>query len=103
MFAVISDGNRQYRVTPGDELTIDYRSSSEPGQTIQFDHVLLANGGGTSAIGKPAIDGATVEAEVIETEVKGPKLEIQKIRRRKNSRRSHERERGSVSYGSSEK
>ena len=87
MFAVITDGSHQYRVSPGDELTIDYRKGSEPGQTIEFDRVLLANGGGSSAIGQPVIDGATVTAEVVETEVKGPKLEIQKIRRRKNSRR----------------
>ena len=60
MFAVITDGSHQYRVSAGDELTIDYRKGSEPGQTIEFDRVLLANGGGASAIGQPVIDGATV-------------------------------------------
>ena len=87
MFAVIVDGSRQYRVSPGEQLTIDYRSGSEAGETIAFDRVLLANGGGASSIGTPVIEGARVEAEVLEVEVKGPKLEIQKIRRRKNSRR----------------
>lgn len=87
MFAVIEDGNRQYRVQQGDTLTIDYRAEIEPGQTITFDRVLIANGGGASQIGRPAIDGALVEAEVVDPLIKGEKLEIQKFRRRKNSRR----------------
>jgi len=87
MFAVIEDGSRQYRVTPGEMLTVDFRSDAKKGDTLTFDRVLLANGGGTSAVGRPVIDGATVEGEVVVAEEKGPKLEIQKIRRRKNSRR----------------
>jgi large subunit ribosomal protein L21 len=87
MFAVIEDGSRQYRVTPGEMLTVDYRADAKKGDTLTFDRVLLANGGGASAIGQPVIDGATVEAEVVIAEEKGPKLEVQKIRRRKNSRR----------------
>ena len=87
MFAVIEDGSRQYRVAQGDTLTVDYRADVENGDSITFDRVLLANGGGPTAIGRPTIDGAVVEAEVIVSEAKGPKLEVQKIRRRKNSRR----------------
>lgn len=86
MFAIIEDGNRQYRVEAGDELNVDYRAGSEAGQTLTFERILLANGGGSSMIGKPVIDGAKVEAEIVEPEFKGKKLEIQKLRRRKNSR-----------------
>ena len=87
MFAIIEDGNRQYRVQEGGTLTVDFRADSEMGQSLTFDRVLLANGGAASVIGKPIIAGATVEAEVIVPLDKGPKLEVQKIRRRKNSRR----------------
>ena len=87
MFAIIEDGSRQYRVTPGEKLSIDYRKDAEEGGTITFDRVLLANGGGASTIGSPLIAGATVTAEVLYALDKGQKLEIQKIRRRKNSRR----------------
>ena len=86
MFAVIQDGSRQFRVEAGDELEVDYRSDANSGDAVSFDRVLIANGGGSSTIGNPTIDGATVEAEVVNELVKGPKLEIQKIRRRKNSR-----------------
>ena len=87
MFAVIEDGSHQHRVQAGDRLSIDFRSDANAGDTITFEKVLLANGGGASIVGKPVIDGATVAAEVLIAEEKGPKLEIQKIRRRKNSRR----------------
>lgn len=87
MFAVIEDGSHQHRVQTGDRLSIDYRSDANPGDTITFERVLIANGGGASMVGRPSIDGATVAAEVVIPEEKGPKLEIQKIRRRKNSRR----------------
>jgi large subunit ribosomal protein L21 len=87
MFAVISDGSRQYRVQEGDTLLVDYREGAEKGHALRFEQVLLANAGGPSAIGLPGISGALVEATVVDPEVKGKKLEIGKFRRRKNSRR----------------
>ncbi|MFK7778697.1 MAG: 50S ribosomal protein L21 [Gimesia sp.] len=87
MFAVIEDGSHQHKIQEGDILTIDYRDTVEKGESITFESVLLANGGGASCIGAPSIEGASVEAEVVLPELKGEKLEIQKFRRRKNSRR----------------
>ncbi|WP_339728746.1 50S ribosomal protein L21 [uncultured Gimesia sp.] len=87
MFVVIEDGSHQYKIQEGEILTIDYRATANEGDAITFESVLLANGGGASAIGAPTIEGATVEAEVVNPEFKGEKLEIQKFRRRKNSRR----------------
>ncbi|HID24187.1 MAG TPA: 50S ribosomal protein L21 [Planctomycetaceae bacterium] len=87
MFAIIEDGSHQYRVQSGETLTIDFRADVKKGDPITFDRVLLANAGGSSAIGRPLIEGAAVEAVVVTPLVKGPKLEIQKFRRRKNSRR----------------
>lgn len=87
MFAIIADGGRQYRVSQGDRLSVDYRSDVNAGDSIKFEQVLLANGGASSVIGQPAIAGASVTGKVIYAEDKGPKLEVQKIRRRKNSRR----------------
>ncbi len=86
MFAIVENGSRQHRVSPGQLLTIDYRSDVNDGDAVTFDRVLLANGGGASKIGKPVVEGATVEGEVVRELQKGPKLEVQKLRRRKNSR-----------------
>jgi large subunit ribosomal protein L21 len=87
MFAIIEDGSRQYKVAAGETLVVDYRDSANDGDTLQFDRVLLANGGGSSSIGQPTIEGASVTAKVVEATTKGEKLEIQKFRRRKNSKR----------------
>lgn len=87
MFAIIENGSRQHRVEEGDLLSVDFQSEAKEGETLTFDRVLIANGGGASIIGAPVIEGATVQGEVTIEEEKGEKLEIQKIRRRKNSRR----------------
>lgn len=87
MFAIIEDGNRQYKVSAGETLVVDYRDTAKDGDTLKFERVLLANAGGASLIGQPVIAGASVTAEVVEALTKGEKLEVQKFRRRKNSLR----------------
>lgn len=87
MFAIFEDGSRQYKVQPGDKLVVDYRADAQVGETITFDKVLLANGGGASVIGLPTIAGATITGEVVNALFKGPKLEVQKLRRRHASKR----------------
>ncbi len=87
MFAVFEDGSRQYKVRQGDILAVDLRSDVVDGQTLTFDKVLLANGGGASVLGRPVIEGATVTGEVVMAVMKGIKLEIQKHYRRNASRK----------------
>jgi len=87
MYAIIVDGGRQFKVTEGEELQIDYRGEEvESGTEIVFDRVLAAGIGADLKIGQPTLAGAQVTATVLE-DVKGPKLVIQKFRRRKNSKR----------------
>jgi large subunit ribosomal protein L21 len=87
MFAIIEESGRQLRVSAGDVLTIDFQAEAKEGQELKFSHVLLANGGGESVIGRPEIASASVTATVVSPLEKGPKLFIQKFRRRKNYRR----------------
>jgi large subunit ribosomal protein L21 len=87
MFAIIADGGRQYKVSPGDRLSVDLMEELAPGAEVTFDNVLLANGGGASQVGKPTLDGAKVAAKVVMPLQKGPKLEVTVFRRRKNSRK----------------
>jgi large subunit ribosomal protein L21 len=87
MFAVFEDGSRQYKVRQGDVLIVDLRSEAQNGQTVTFDQVLLANGGGASVVGRPVIEGAAVTAEVVNPLFKGIKLEIQHFHRRNASRK----------------
>ena len=84
MYAIITDGSRQYKVEEGQELDVDYRDVPA-GEELTFDRILAVSGDDGLKLGKPTVEGATVTAEVIGP-IKGEKLYIQKFRRRKNSR-----------------
>ncbi len=84
MYAVFEDGSRQYKVSEGDLVTVDYRDG-EVGTRLEFKRVLLYAGGDTTHIGRPTIDGARILAEVVGHP--STKLYIQHFRKRKNYRR----------------
>ena len=84
MYAVFEDGSRQYRVSEGDVVTLDYRDVPV-GTRLEFPRVLLYQGGEGLQIGQPLIDGARVLVEVVDHP--STKLYIQHFRRRKNYRR----------------
>ena len=85
MYAVFQNGGRQYRVSAGDELVLD-KQPADPGQTLEFDQVLLCSQEDGTRVGAPYLDGAKVVAEVLDHEL-GPKVIIGKARRRKRYRR----------------
>ena len=85
MYAIISDGGRQFKVEEGQQLDVDYRDAST-GDEITFDRVLAVSGNEGVQLGKPVVEGASVTAEVVGVE-RGEKLVVQKCRRRKNTKR----------------
>lgn len=85
MYAIFSDGGRQFKVSEGQVIDIDFREVAE-GSEITFDRVLAVSTGDQFRLGQPVVAGASVVARV-QGEVKGEKLTIQKMRRRKNMRR----------------
>lgn len=85
MYAIIVDGGRQYKVTEGQELVIDYRDASS-GDAVSFDKVVAFSNGSDLKLGVPTLGGASVAAKVLGV-VQGPKLVVQKFRRRKTYRR----------------
>lgn len=85
MYAIIQDGGKQYRVSEGDRIEVEYRDAAR-GDQVQFDQVLLFSGSAGTLVGKPTIDGAVVVTEVLEQGM-GPKIKVQKFKRRKNYRR----------------
>lgn len=85
MYAIFSDSGRQYKVSEGQVIDIDFREVAE-GSEITFDRVLALSDGEQFKLGQPTVQGARVVARV-QGEVKGDKLIIQKMRRRKNMRR----------------
>lgn len=84
-YCIIADSGRQYRVSEGQELEVDFRPV-ERGSELVLDKVLAVSKDGKLQLGTPLIDGAVVKAEVLGL-VQGEKIYIQKFRRRKNYRR----------------
>jgi large subunit ribosomal protein L21 len=84
MYAVFVDGSRQYRVSQGDLVKLDYRDV-EAGSELELNRVLLYKDGNEAQIGRPLVEGARVVTEVVGTP--STKYYIQHFRRRKNYRR----------------
>jgi large subunit ribosomal protein L21 len=84
MYAVFEDGSRQYKVSEGDKVKVDYREA-DVGTRLEFPRVLIYAGGETVQIGQPTVDGARIVAEVVEHP--STKTYVQHFRRRKNYRR----------------
>lgn len=83
MYAVFEDGSRQYRVSQGDVVEVDYRDA-EVGTRVEFGRVLLCQADDL-LVGLPLVEGARVIGQVVDHPSR--KLYIQHFRRRKNYRR----------------
>ncbi|MCH5288161.1 MAG: 50S ribosomal protein L21 [Christensenellaceae bacterium] len=84
MYAIITAGNKQYRVSQGDVIYID-KVNQENDSTITFD-VLLVENEGEVKVGNPTVAGAKVEGKVV-AQVKGEKIKIYKYKSKKNYHR----------------
>ena len=84
MYAIIDTCGKQYRVQPGDTVTLD-RMDAEVGSEITFDKVLLVHGD-ELVVGSPNVEGAQVKAKVVD-HTKGPKVITFKMRRTRRYRR----------------
>ena len=82
MFAVFESGGKQHRVTEGDVVRLE-RLSGDPGQSVEFDRVLLVSEGEDVTVGMPYVEGGKVTAEVVE-QGRGAKIRVVKFKRRKN-------------------
>ena len=82
MYAVITTGGKQYRVTKDAVLRVE-RLTAEPGATVEFGEVLLVGEGANVKLGSPLVAGGKVVATVVR-HGKGAKVTIVKFRRRKH-------------------
>ena len=86
MYAVFQTGGKQFRAEPGVRLRIP-SLDIEPGDSITFDHVLLAGDGEEKVlVGTPTVDGASVKAEV-SRHGRADKIIVFKRKRRKGYRK----------------
>jgi large subunit ribosomal protein L21 len=84
MYAILSHGGRQYRVSAGDRLLVD-RLDVDVGSVIALEPVLLTGGDGKTGLGKD-LDGMRVAVTVL-AHRRGRKLRIFKYKAKKRSRK----------------
>jgi large subunit ribosomal protein L21 len=84
MYAILSHGGRQYRVSAGDRLVVD-RLDAEVGSVVALEPVLLTGGDGKTALGAD-LDGLRVAVTVV-AHRRGEKLRIFKYKAKKRSRK----------------
>ena len=84
MYAVFQSGGKQHRVAEGQTVRLE-KIEVAPGDSVEFDNVLMVSNGDDVKIGTPVVANAKVTAEVI-THGRGDKVKIVKFRRRKHSR-----------------
>lgn len=81
MYAIIRQGSRQYRVSPGDKIQIEL-IDAEDGSTVTLDNVLAVQDGEKMHLGAPVLGGASVAAKVLRSG-RGEKVRIFTYKRRK--------------------
>ncbi len=85
MEAVIATGGKQYRVAPGQVISVE-KLPGDRGATVEFRSVLLVTRDGQVIAEPTALKGARVSGEVLR-QGRGRKVSIVKFKRRKNYRR----------------
>ena len=85
MYAVVTTGGRQYRVSPGDTIDVE-KLTGTVGDTVALTNVQLVGQGAEVTIGAPVVTDVRIEAQIT-AQKRGKKIIIFKHRRRKGYRR----------------
>jgi len=85
--AVITTGGKQYRVSPGQVISVEKLPAAVKGAQVEFTSVLLVRTDGDMTVAPADLRRAKVTGEVI-GERKGRKITVVKFKRRKNYRRT---------------
>ena len=86
MYAVITTGGKQYKVSAGDLLKVE-KLDGAVGDSIELNEVLMV-GGEEVKIGTPLLPNAKVTAQIVE-QGKDKKILVFKSKRRKNYRKKY--------------
>ena len=85
MYAIFKAQGKQFRAVEDAVLRIP-SLEAEPGDTVKFADVLLAEQDGDVHVGAPCVPGASVAAQVV-SHGRGDKIVVYKMKRRKGYRR----------------
>ena len=87
-YAIVQHGGKQYRVSPGDVLTVERTEADlQAGDSLSFDRVMLISRGEELQVGRPMVEGAVVRTQVLRP-VRGDKVIVFKKKRRKGYKKT---------------
>ncbi len=87
MYAVLTTGGKQYRVSEGDVLFVE-KLNAEVDSTVELTEVLAVSKDGELKVGAPVVEGAKVVAKVL-AQGKAKKVIVFKYKRKKDYRRKN--------------
>ncbi|OGO18068.1 MAG: 50S ribosomal protein L21 [Chloroflexi bacterium RBG_16_48_7] len=85
LYAIIETGGKQYKVSPGDKVEVDFLNVGN-GKDVELEKVLFIADSGDQIIGKPVVEKAKVTATCLE-ESKGEKVIVFKYKNKVRYRR----------------
>lgn len=89
MFAIIKTGGKQYKVSPGDILSIEKLvAAQKSGDKVVFSEVLLVADKDQVTVGKPHVANAKVEARLVRN-YKDKKIDVFKYKSKVRYRRRY--------------
>ncbi len=87
MYAIVSSGGKQFKVSKGDVLDVALLPA-EAGSQIELDQVLLIGGEQGVTVGKPLVEGAKVKATV-QSHGRGKKIIVYKHKKNYKRKQGH--------------
>lgn len=87
MYAVISTGGKQVKISEGSVIDVEKSGEAQAGDSFTFSDVLLLADGSEMKLGTPLVEKANVFGTVIDVH-RAPKVLIFKKKRRKQYRRT---------------
>lgn len=85
-YAIVTIAGHQYKVKPGDELTVNLLPN-KAGEIIDLDQVLLVNNADETLIGTPYVANANLKAEIVDT-TKADKIRVFKYKSKSRYRKT---------------
>ena len=87
MYAVLTTGGKQYKVSEGDVIYVE-KLNVEVDSTVELTEVLAVAKDGEIKVGAPVVEGAKVVAKVL-AQGKAKKVVVFKYKRKKDYRRKN--------------
>ena len=87
MYAVLTTGGKQYKVSEGDVIYVE-KLNVEVDSTVELTDVLAVSNGETLKVGTPVVEGAKVVAKVV-AQGKAKKITVFKYKAKKDYRRKN--------------